>query len=141
MSLTNAPVASMYSNVFMYDYMSRRIQKVVWTNSGSGWVVSYTNKFVYDGWNVAAILDGSNNVLYSFTWGTDLSGSMQGAGGVGGLLSITYCAPNAGTNAGTYFPCYVGDGNLVALVNGGRWRRQGICQQGQHRRIGVGGGL
>jgi RHS repeat-associated protein len=107
----------MYSNVFTYDYLWRRIQKVVWTNSGSAWVLSYTNKFVYDGWNVAAILDGTNNVLYSFTWGTDLSGTMQGAGGVGGLVSITYCAPNAGTNAGTYFPCYDGNGNVVALVN------------------------
>ena len=29
------------------------------------------------------------SLLASFTWGTDLSGSMQGAGGVGGLLWIT----------------------------------------------------
>ena len=116
-SLTNAPTASMVSLAFTYDYMGRRIQKVVSTNSGSAWVVSYTNKFVYDGWNVAAILDGSNNVLYTCTWGTDLSGSMQGAGGVGGLISITYCAANAGTNAGTYFPCYDGNGDVVALVN------------------------
>jgi len=116
-SLTNAPTASMVSLAFTYDYMGRRIQKIVSTNSASGWVVSYTNKFVYDGWNVVAILDGTNNLLYTFTWGTDLSGSMQGAGGVGGLISITYCAPNAGTNAGTYFPCYDGNGNVVALVN------------------------
>jgi RHS repeat-associated protein len=116
-SLTNAPVASKVSLAFTYDYMGRRIQKVVSTNNGTNWVVSYTNKFVYDGWNVVAILDGTNNLLYTFTWGTDLSGSMQGAGGVGGLLSITYCAPNAGTNAGTYFPCYDGNGNVVALVN------------------------
>jgi RHS repeat-associated protein len=113
-SLTNAPIASMSSNLYTYDYMGRRIQKVVATNSGSGWVVSYINKFVYDGWNVVAILDASNNVLYTFTWGTDMSGSMQGAGGVGGLLSMTVCT---GTNAGTYFPCYDGNGNVVALVN------------------------
>ena len=115
-SLTNAPVASMCSNVFTYDFMGRRIQKVVWTNSGSAWRVSCVNKFVYDGWNLAAILDGSNtnNVLYTFTWGTDLSGSMQGAGGVGGLVSMTVCT---GANAGTYFPCYDGNGNVVAMVN------------------------
>jgi RHS repeat-associated protein len=116
-SLSNAPTASKVSVAFTYDYMGRRIQKVVSTNNGTNWVVSYTNEFVYDGWNVAAILDGGNNLLYTFTWGTDLSGTMQGAGGVGGLLSITYCAPNAGTNAGTYFPCYDGNGNVVALVN------------------------
>jgi RHS repeat-associated protein len=113
-SLTNAPVASQYSNVFTYDYMGRRIQKVVSTNSGSAWVVSYTNKFIYDGWNVAAILDGTNKLLYTFAWGTDLSGTMQGAGGVGGLLSMTVCT---GSNAGTYFCCYDGNGNVVALVN------------------------
>ena len=106
-SLASAPVASMYSNVCTYDYMGRRIQKVVWTNSGTAWGLAYTNKFVYDGWNVVAILDGSNNVLDTFTWGTDLSGSMQGAGGVGGLLSMTICT---GANAGTYFPCYDGNG-------------------------------
>jgi RHS repeat-associated protein len=113
-SLASAPAASMSSNIYTYDYMGRRIQKAVWTNSGSAWVVAYTNKFVYDGWNVAAILDGSNNVLYTFTWGKDLSGSMQGAGGVGGLLSMTICT---GVNAGTYFPCYDGNGNVVAMVN------------------------
>jgi RHS repeat-associated protein len=115
-SLAGAPAASMSSNVFAYDYMGRRIQKVVstWNTASNAYVVSYTNKFVYDGWNVVAILDGSNNVLYTCTWGTDMSGSMQGAGGVGGLLSITVCA---GSNAGTYFCCYDGNGNIVALVN------------------------
>jgi RHS repeat-associated protein len=76
-------------------------------------VYSYTNRFVYDGWNVVAILDGANKLLYSFMWGTDLSGSMQGAGGVGGAISMTVY----GTNAGTYFYCYDANGNVVALVN------------------------
>ena len=35
---------------------------------------SYTNKFVYDGWNLVAILDSQSSILVSFTWGTDLSG-------------------------------------------------------------------
>jgi RHS repeat-associated protein len=108
-SLTNAPAASKYKLDFTYDYAGRRIQKVVSTASGTN-----TNCFVYDGWNVVAILDGASTLLYSFTWGTDLSGSMQGAGGVGGLLSMTV---NSGTNAGTYFYCYDGNGNVVALVN------------------------
>ena len=101
---------------FTYDYMGRRIQKIVSTNNGSGWVYSYTNRFVYDGWNVVAILDGGNNLLYSFTWGLDLSGSLQGAGGVGGLVSMRVYG---GANAGTYFYCYDGNGNVAALVNAG----------------------
>jgi RHS repeat-associated protein len=39
---------------------------------------------------------------------------MQGAGGVGGLLSVTV---HSGANAGTYFYCYDGNGNVVVLVN------------------------
>ena len=31
----------------------------------------------------------SNTVAKTYTWGLDLSGSLQGAGGVGGLLCIT----------------------------------------------------
>ncbi len=34
-----------------------------------------------------------NEPIYGLTpyvWGTDLSGTMQGAGGVGGLLAVTY---------------------------------------------------
>jgi RHS repeat-associated protein len=113
-SLAGAPVASRYKLALTYDYTGRRIQKIVSTNNGSGYVASYTNKFVYDGWNVVAILDGANNLLYSFTWGLDLSGSPQGAGGVGGLISMKVCS---GTNAGTYFYCYDGNGNVAALVN------------------------
>ncbi|MDR3564040.1 MAG: RHS repeat-associated core domain-containing protein, partial [Negativicutes bacterium] len=44
----------------------------------------------------------------------DLSGSQQGAGGVGGLLSMTVYAS---TNAGTYFYSIDGNGNVAALVN------------------------
>jgi RHS repeat-associated protein len=44
-------------------------------------------------------------------WGTDLSGSMQGAGGVGGLL-----AENLAGN-GVQFVAYDGNGNVAALVN------------------------
>jgi hypothetical protein len=73
-----------------------------------------TNKYVYDGWNLAGILDGNNSLLYSFTWGTDLSGSQQGAGGVGGVLSTTVYS---GAHAGTYLYTFDGNGNVATLVN------------------------
>ena len=114
-SLASTPTASQYRLAFMYDYQGRRIQKIVSTNNGSGYVASYTNKFVYDGWNLVAILDSQSSILVSFTWGTDLSGSMQGAGGVGGLISMTVYS--AERMPGTYFYCYDGNGNVVALVN------------------------
>jgi RHS repeat-associated protein len=112
-SLTNAQNASRLRLDFAYDHQFRRVQKVVSTWSGSAYVTQSTNRFLYGGWNLTAILDGSGNLLQSFHWGTDLSGSPQNAGGVGGLLSMTV---HQGTNAGTYFYCYDGNGNVAALV-------------------------
>jgi RHS repeat-associated protein len=43
-------------------------------------------------------------------WGLDLSGSMQGAGGVGGLLAVNDWAN------GAHFAAYDGNGNVVAMV-------------------------
>jgi RHS repeat-associated protein len=113
-NIANIAAAGTFMLNFTYDYMGRRIQKIVYTNSGSAWIASYTNKFIYEGRNLVAILDGGNNLLSSFLWGSDLSGSMQGAGGVGGLVSMTVYD---GANAGTYFYCYDGNGNVTALVN------------------------
>jgi RHS repeat-associated protein len=69
-------------------------------------------RYLYDGWNLLAALNGTNNaVVKSFLWGSDLSGSEQGAGGVGGLLLV-----NLGS-AGCAFPAYDGNGNVSGLVS------------------------
>ena len=113
-SLTNAPADSRLKLDFAYDQQFRRVQKVVSLWSGSAYVAQSTNRFLYDGWNLTAILDGNSSLLQSFRWGTDLSGSQQGAGGVGGLFSMTV---HQGTNGGTYFYSYDGNGNVAALVS------------------------
>ena len=75
--------------------------KIAYTNDGGGYVPQYTNRFVYDGWNLIARLDGGGHLLQTYAWGADMSGTQQGAGGVGGLVSFTDY--QSGT-AGTYFP-------------------------------------
>jgi len=45
----------------------------------------------------------------------DLSGSMQGAGGVGGLLMVT--EDPGGTSEAHYFPTYDGNGNVSEYLN------------------------
>lgn len=62
-----------------YDFMGRRIQKATATA---------TNQFVYDGWNLIqeTQLSGLGSQVSSYLWGLDLSGTLQGAGGVGGLI-------------------------------------------------------
>jgi YD repeat-containing protein len=47
----------------------------------------------------------------SYLWGPDLSGSMQGAGGVGGLLSVSE------ENGTTFYATYDGNGNLSEYLD------------------------
>ena len=101
---------------FEYDWQGRRIHKQVWGNTN--WTSTPTNdvKFVYDGWNLLAELNATNNaVIRSFMWGLDLSGSLQGAGGVGGLLEVVYKAAQA-TNC---FVAFDGNGNVAAMADAG----------------------
>src|SRR5689334_4359742 len=62
-SLSSAPTLSKYKIDLAYDHMGRRIRKIVSTNNGSSFVAQYTNRFVYDGWNLVAVLNASS-VLY-----------------------------------------------------------------------------
>jgi RHS repeat-associated protein len=113
-SLSTVPDAGKLRVDFTYDWKGRRIQKVVSIWNETAYVPQSTAKYVYDGWNLVAILNSDSSLQSSFAWGTDLSGSPQGAGGVGGLLWMTVAS---GANAGTYFFAFDGNGNVVALVN------------------------
>ncbi len=83
-----------------------------------------TTKFVYDGWNLVAELNVTSNGLApnnsptatyalasAYVWGLDASQTLQGAGGVGGLL----CAFPAGST-GPCAPAYDSNSNVVAWV-------------------------
>ncbi|MCX6921883.1 MAG: RHS repeat-associated core domain-containing protein [Verrucomicrobia bacterium] len=111
-SLSTASTASKLQLDFVYDSQGRRIQKIVSTNNGSAYYPQSTNRFVYDGWNLIAVLNPQAAVVRSFVWGLDLSGSPQGAGGVGGLLEINDAAN------GIQFAASDGNGNVAALVKG-----------------------
>jgi RHS repeat-associated protein len=108
-SLSSAPTASKFKLDFAYDWQGRRIQKLVSTNNGSAYVAQYTNRFLYDGWNLVAEINPASSLLRSYVWGSDLSGTVQGAGGVGGLLEIT------DTANGAQFPAFDGNGNVAIL--------------------------
>ena len=95
---------------FTYDYMGRRVSKQVYTGSVGNWTLASESKYVYDGWNCIAIFNGSDVMQKSYLWGEDLSGSLQGAGGVGGLLAVNDAVA-------TYFPMYDGNGNIMTYVD------------------------
>jgi hypothetical protein len=54
-SLPSAPLASQKKVDCAYYFQGRRVQKIASTNNGSAWIPVYTNKFVYDGWNLIAM--------------------------------------------------------------------------------------
>ena len=111
---SDSPTGARQKLVFEYDQQGRRIRKQFYTYN-NGWKEQTDTIFLYDGWNLLAELNanGSNTRVRTYVWGTDLSGSMQGAGGVGGLLKLTYY----GTSTTNAFVAYDGNGNVTALID------------------------
>ena len=108
-SLTNAPAGSKRKLLFTYDHQGRRIRKQSF-GWNSGWSVVSDTAFVYDGWNLIAEVNATNGApVRACAWGLDLSGTMQGAGGVGGLLWL-----NDAVQA-VHFAVFDGNGNVAAL--------------------------
>ena len=115
-SISTVPVAAKTKLTFAYDWQGRRIEKKVYTwDAGTNAcdTLATDTRFVYDSWNLIAEMDATNTVTRSYFWGQDLSGSLQGAGGVGGLVSVT----TSGATAGTYLPAYDANGDVLGLVN------------------------
>jgi len=111
---SDSPTGARQKMVFEYDHQGRRVRKQFHTYN-NGWQEQTDTVFLYDGWNLVAELNAnsSNARVRTYVWGTDLSGSMQGAGGVGGLLKLTYY----GTSTTNAFVAYDGNGNVVALID------------------------
>jgi RHS repeat-associated protein len=110
-SQTNAPVGSKLQLKFGYDAQGRRIQKIVSGPSTLNYQPSTTNRLIYDGWNLIVTLHSYLTPANYFYWGSDLSGSLQGAGGVGGMLWARF-------GPVPQFAAYDGNGNVMALVHG-----------------------
>ena len=99
-----------------YDHLDRRVQKIT---------PAATHTYFYDGWmlikEVIANINGTTDVI-EYHWGKDLSGTIGGAGGVGGLLYLSISnssTPNSSTHQ-LYIPFYDAYGNVM-----GYWDAQG----------------
>jgi RHS repeat-associated protein len=96
---------------YQYDAKSRRIAKVAGTSA----TTSTATLYLYDAWNCLAEYERGTGVSPVLTlkktrlWGTDLSGTPQGAGGVGGLLSESLIS---NPQSPIYYPTYDGNGNI-----------------------------
>jgi RHS repeat-associated protein len=99
---------------FAYDGFGRRRVRTecVWQNGG--WATNALVRYVYDGMVVLQERDGNNLPTVTYTRGRDLSGSLQGAGGIGGLLSRTDQTTPTWSHA--YYQAD-GNGNVMCLIN------------------------
>jgi YD repeat-containing protein len=78
-----------WRTVFVYDGLGRkRIERGYQWQAGA-WNLTNEVRFAYDGMLVLQERDAANNPLATYTRGLDLSGSLQCAGGIGGLLART----------------------------------------------------
>src|SRR5579883_111568 len=103
-----------FQTIFTYDGLSRLRTRLEQTWTGSKWVTGSTVNYIYDGTRVIQERGVSNNPLVSYTRGPDLSGSLEGAGGIGGLL-----ARSSGYSGGNWTTNHVyhadGNGNIMYL--------------------------
>lgn len=116
----NRPVSVYASGIYRtdvtYDGLGRMRQRTVYTWNGSTWVVSGAVQYLYDGLRVIQERDGSGTPTASYTRGTDLSGSIEGAGGIGGLLARS-TAYSGGSWSTHNFYHADGNGNITAMVD------------------------
>jgi RHS repeat-associated protein len=116
--LIRVTVTNSWKTEFAYDGKLRRRLRTECTWSGSAWLTNTVTKYVYDG-NLA-IQERDNNGLpaVTYTRGNDLSGTVQGAGGIGGLLARTDAGLLAvGSPSAHAFYHADGNGNITALLN------------------------
>ena len=66
-------------------------------------------RYIWDDYNIIVENAGAENVTYN-TWGLDLDGTMQGVGGVGGLLAVA-------KEGACAIPAYDGNGNITEYIS------------------------
>ncbi len=109
--LTQVWVPNQWFSQFSYDGKMRRRIRQEFTWSG-GWVQTNIVYYVYDGNVVIEERDVNHLPSVSYARGKDLSGRLQGAGGIGGLLARTDDSAQQ-----TAFYHADGNGNVTMLVN------------------------
>jgi RHS repeat-associated protein len=104
-------VAGAWKSEFVYDGLGRRRIELDYGWQGGNWTKTNELHLIYDGWLLVQERDSNNVVLVTYTRGLDLSDSLQGAGGIGGLLART------DGNGSTFYHAD-GAGNITGLMDG-----------------------
>jgi RHS repeat-associated protein len=110
-------VNNQWLSQFAYDGKMRRRIRQECTWQGGVWVRTNQVYYVYDGNEVIQERDVNNLPTITYTRGKDLSGSLEGAGGIGGLLSMTLNVEPGTLNFNSSYYHSDGNGNVTMLIN------------------------
>jgi len=111
-------LTNVWRNDFAYDGKMRRRIERDYNWNGSSWVETNEVRFIYDGNLVIQERNTNNAPVVEYTRGNDLSGSLQGAGGIGGLLARSQDSlpPTPFYMAHSYYHAD-GNGNITMLID------------------------
>jgi RHS repeat-associated protein len=109
--LTNVTLIGQWRSDFVYDGLNRRriARDFVW--QGGAWVLTNEAHYIYDARLLIQERNTNNTPLVTYTRGLDFSGSLQQAGGIGGLLART-------DGSGSTFYHADAVGNITTLMDG-----------------------
>jgi len=117
-TMTNA-----WKSEFAYDGKMRRRVRTEFTWGGSAWLTNEIVLYVYDGNLVVQERHFNPQVSRSipqqtvaYVRGRDLSGTMQGAGGIGGLLARSDISVSPSLPSSSFYHAD-GNGNITCLIN------------------------
>jgi RHS repeat-associated protein len=102
---------------FTYDGKMRRRIRQEYTSQGGAWVQTNEVYYVYDGNVVIQERNNNNLPTTTYTRGKDLSGTLQRAGGIGGLLSMTLNTQLGPASSNSMYYHSDGSGNVTMLIN------------------------
>ncbi len=115
--LIQAWVTNQWFSQFSYDGMMRRRIRQEYTWQSGQWVQTNEVYYVYDGKVVIQERNANNLPTTTYTRGNDLSGSLQRAGGIGGLLSMTLNTELGPSSSNSMYYHSDGNGNVTMLIN------------------------
>ena len=106
---------------YAYDHRGRMVRKDIQRRGTEPQSIHYT----WDNWNIIreTLVTRHSSLVTDNVWGLDLDGTLQGAGGVGGLLAVIRpetVATNSSLvtrHSSLYFPAYDANGNITEYVD------------------------
>ena len=112
--LIRVTVTNAFKKEYLYDGKLRLRVRKEFAWQGGAWAQTNELRFVWDGDVIIQERDANNLPKLTFTRGRDLSGSLQGAGGIGGLLAMT---ESIASNPEHSYYHADGNGNVTMLIN------------------------